>query len=518
MKRFTRVKKINGIEYIYEITPYYDPVTKKTRHHSKYLGKKLGESMTPVKTKNNLPKNSYTMGELLLPLQAIRELGIDELLSFYLDDKNVKTVLGMAINRVVEPDPCYLIDDWYADTMLVKMYGQLPLSSQTLSKLLELIGGSGIAWEFSRKLVERLGVVDTVVFDITSISSYSEHIELLEYGYNRDGDGLPQLNLGLYVDKKADLPFGFDVYPGSIADVSTLRGTVKKIRDLGIERACLVIDRGFFSQYNMEELAGSGLDFIIAAGTKLRQVKELLSSSRRGIDRMEYALKIEDRTIYARPIVLDLDNVSVQAYCYFDPVKKEEERAVFTQRLMNVKATLESKAVQNWRSHRSVFEKIAGRLKNYLVYEFKDGRYKVSFKDNAVSQRINRMGMYILTYKGDFTADECLQAYRERDVVEKGFDQLKNDVKKIPLGVKKDQTLRGLLFIYFIALILRMRITAIMREKKLRGKYTLGQMNKLLKKYKQFELANGELIDSEIPKKTRVLLEQLDHMPKTMRR
>ena len=518
MRSFTRVKKINGIEYIYEITPYYDPATKKTRHHSKYLGKKLGDSMTPVKTKNNLPKNCYTMGELLLPMQAVRELGIDELLSFYLDDKNVKTVLSMAINRVVEPDPCYLIEDWYADTMLVKIYGQLPLSGQTLSKLLELIGDSGLAWEFSKRLVERLGVVDTVVFDITSLGSYSELIEMLEYGYNRDKDGNPQVNLGLYVDRKADLPFGFDVYPGSIVDVSTLKNTIKKIRSLGIDKTCLVIDRGFFSQDNVEELAASGLDFIMPATGKLRQVKELLSGSRRGIDHMEYAHKIEDRTIYARPVTLNLDNVSVQAYCYFDPVKKEEDRTVFTQRLMNVKAALEGLNIQNWKNHRSVFEKTAGSLENYLSYEFKDGKYKVWFKDNAVSRRINRMGVYLLTYKGNFGADECLLTYRERDVVEKGFDQLKNDVKKIPLGVKKDDTLRGLLFIYFVALILRMRINAIMREKKLRGKYTLGQMNKLLKKYKKFELANGELIDSEIPKKTRMLLEQLDHMPKTVGR
>jgi len=283
--------------------------------------------------------------------------------------------------------------------------------------------------------------------------------------------------------------------------VSTLKGTVKKIRSLGIERTCLVVDRGFFSQDNVEELVASGLDFILPATAKLRQVKELLSLSRRGIDRMMYTYKIEDRTIYARPVTLNLDNVSVSAYCFFDPARKEEDRAVFTQRLMNVKAALEGSSIQNWKSHRSVFEKLAGSLENYLSYEFKDGRYKVWFNDNAVSRRVNRMDMYLITYKGSFGADECLLTYRERDVVEKGFDQLKNDVKKIPLSVKKDQTLRGLLFIYFIALVLRMRINAIMREKKLRGKYTQVQMNKLLRKYKKFELANGELIDSEIPKK-----------------
>jgi len=142
---------------------------------------------------------------------------------------------------------------------------------------------------------------------------------MLEYGYNRDKDGLPQVNLGLYVDKKADIPFGFDVYPGSIADVSTLKGTVKKIRDLGIEKTCLVVDRGFFSQDNVEELTASGMDFIMPATAKLQQVKELLSGSRHGIDRMEYAHKIEDRTIYARRVTLNLENVSVPAYCYFRP-------------------------------------------------------------------------------------------------------------------------------------------------------------------------------------------------------
>jgi len=122
------------------------------------------------------------MGELLLPLQAIHELGIDELLSFYLDDNKVKTVLSMAINRVVEPIPCYLIEDWYADTMLAKIYGQLPLSSQTLSKLLEMIGDSGLAWEFSKRLVERLGVVDTVVFDITSLAATQSSLKCWSTG------------------------------------------------------------------------------------------------------------------------------------------------------------------------------------------------------------------------------------------------------------------------------------------------------------------------------------------------
>lgn len=41
MKPFQRIKKINGNEYLYEITPYYDPVKKIIRQKSKYLGKNV---------------------------------------------------------------------------------------------------------------------------------------------------------------------------------------------------------------------------------------------------------------------------------------------------------------------------------------------------------------------------------------------------------------------------------------------------------------------------------------------
>ena len=53
-------KKINGIEYYYEMTPYYDKETKSTKYHSKYLGKsKDGEIK---KVRNIFPRSSYRYG------------------------------------------------------------------------------------------------------------------------------------------------------------------------------------------------------------------------------------------------------------------------------------------------------------------------------------------------------------------------------------------------------------------------------------------------------------------------
>ena len=60
-------------------------------------------------------------------------------------------------------------------------------------------------------------------FDITSISSYSKENEMVEFGYNRDNEDLPQINLGLIVDSGTRLPIHYSVHDGSIHDVSTLK-------------------------------------------------------------------------------------------------------------------------------------------------------------------------------------------------------------------------------------------------------------------------------------------------------
>jgi len=51
MKTVIRTKKINGIDYLYEITYYYDKESKRTRQHSRYLGKAIDGK--PVKSQRD---------------------------------------------------------------------------------------------------------------------------------------------------------------------------------------------------------------------------------------------------------------------------------------------------------------------------------------------------------------------------------------------------------------------------------------------------------------------------------
>ncbi len=86
------------------------------------------------------------------------------------------------------------------------------------------------------------------------------------------------------------------------------------------------------------------------------------------------------------------------------------------------------------------------------------------------------MGKFILFYNGERDWMECLTTYRERDVVEKGFKTMKNDIQSLPLNTKRDSTTKGFLFVCFIGLIIRMRLLNTMREKEIVKDYTVESL------------------------------------------
>ena len=73
-----------------------------------------------------------------------------------------------------------------------------------------------------------------------------------------------------------------------------------------------------------------------------------------------------------------------------------------------------------------------------------------------MDKNLERAGFFILlSSKPELTSSEVLKIYRNRDIIEKNFEQLKNglDFKRMRTHWKK--TMEGKMFIGFVALILR---------------------------------------------------------------
>jgi transposase len=136
-------------------------------------------------------------------------------------------------------------------------------------------------------------------------------------------------------------------------------------------------------------------------------------------------------------------------------------------------------------------------------------QFVVEIRNNAVSQRVNRMGKQIILSHGPLDWKECLTVYRERDYIEKTFRTLKQDLQVIPLNVKKESTMKGFLFVTFISLILRMKLLKQMKDAGLLEDYTLDGLLLELSKIKKIRLVTGDTITTEISKKQRTILDAL---------
>ena len=100
---------------------------------------------------------------------------------------------------------------------------------------------------FFREWMKQKKAEEYVAYDVTSISSYAKNIEELEWGYNRDKERLPQINMGMYYGEETGLPLYYRVYPGSISDKAHLTYMVADNEFINGKKTRFVMDRGFYS-------------------------------------------------------------------------------------------------------------------------------------------------------------------------------------------------------------------------------------------------------------------------------
>ena len=102
---------------------------------------------------------------------------------------------------------------------------------------------------------------------------------------------------------------------------------------------------------------------------------------------------------------------------------------------------------------------------------------KVSYNTEAVNQYINRYaGFQALLTNSIKDPIEALQIYRDKDVVEKSFDDLKNQLDMKRLRMHSSAAVDGRLFVQFIALIYMSALRREMRKTDLIKRYTVREL------------------------------------------
>jgi len=332
---FKRTKHINGHDYVYEISQYRDPVSGKIKQKSKYLGKP-DQQGKPEKVRERLivHKHIVNYGDAYLFQSLVKELGIDTILKQCYPEEEANWILLLTGYKLLYQGT---LDRLSSQMEISDLPTYFPvstcLSSQQASRVLERLGedaGERINAFFLRWIQHHPLPGDNLLFDITSFSSQAKQIEFLEYGYNRDHELLPQINMGLLVNETLRLPLYYKIYPGSIKDISTMDNLVKELQSLTIQQITLILDRGFYSTDNLLGLLERSYDFILPLPLTAKTLYEKILAQSSELDQLSPhdLIQIEEQQYYAQTGVIPFETDDSQIWLEEEDEESENNEGV----------------------------------------------------------------------------------------------------------------------------------------------------------------------------------------------
>ena len=196
-------------------------------------------------------------------------------------------------------------------------------------------------WVYAREKEEYLAC------DITSISSYSTGIDAIEWGYNRDNENLPQINMGVIFGERTKIPVYYTVYPGSIPDKSYLDYMLRDGEEIGLKFSKFVMDKGFFSKYNLERLNKESLRFIVSIPHHQTVPKRIISEN----SGMQYdsTYSLGAGRPYAKCTTITDYGFVANVHIFFDTMKFHDESEILFSNIEKREQSLADVKTKHWK-------------------------------------------------------------------------------------------------------------------------------------------------------------------------
>jgi transposase len=514
--------KRNGVTYVYESVGYWDKEKKQARNRRKCIGKMdpvsgqfipshkidLEDLSSQAKKRGPQPTSESKRrfyGATYL-FDAIGEkLGVTKDLQACFPDI-YQQILSLSYYLVLEDrNPMSRFPKWALTH--VHPYGK-EIPSQRSSEILGLITESAKLKFFISQGKGRLEK-EFLAYDITSISSYSTSLKQVKYGLNKENDSLPQINLALLFGENSRLPVYYRKLPGNITDVKTLQNLLADIDFLNLEKVQLVMDRGFYSEGNINALFRQHYKFLIATRTSLLFVRRKLDEVRNSlVSRPHYSSKYG---LYYDSFMLDWDysetqkrsgevtndNRRIYLHVFYNDQRATDDKIAFNKMLDSLEYEL------NTGNRNPEHEK--QYAKYYEIHETPVRGVTLTPKQEAISAAEKYYGYFALLSNGVKDPLEALEIYRSKDLIEKAFGNLKERLNMRRTSVSSEENLEGKLFVQFVALIYLSYIKKAMSDHNLFKDYTLQELLDELDVIERFEQPSHKPRVGEITQKQKNL-------------
>jgi len=307
-----------------------------------------------------------------------------------------------------------------------------------------------------------------LAYDSTTISTYSNNQIEARYGYNKDDDGLKTIKLLTLYSIETRQPVAFTKQPGNIPDVITIENALKELSVLGMGNAQIVTDNGYYSERNLASLFLADFDFITLAKVNLKWVSAEIESHREELGKVSNVCPF-DRLTHGITLTCMHDFVKVRKYAghkrgiqkgdeetfrrrvylsiFFNPSRKVADDLYFDSDLIELKTSIEGGT-----DIVGLAESLQKKVEKYLHVIRRGSHTRVTINEAACSEAKKYHGYFALVSNCEKEPFECLRKYRKRETIESYFESMKQHADGARVRVWDTDTLRGRMFVQFVAL------------------------------------------------------------------
>lgn len=308
---------------------------------------------------------------------------------------------------------------WYEGSYARMLYPEANITSQRISEMLGSIGDEWSYREFFKeyaKLLKKRHEGADILIDSTGLPN-SIHFPLTAVS-NHNGMISNEVRLIYAVQQGTNLPLYFRYCPGNVIDVSTLCTTINEIKAYNIDVKFAILDAGYLSDDNINELYDGGISFVSRVKENSRIYKDAVKNILPSIDKKENRVTYNGRYAFIeRSECIVGDGHKAYLHLGLDLSMKNHESVKLMER-----------AARNKMGTDEVFE------------------------------AMERQGVFCLISSRPIARDKILPTYYTRAQIEQVFDLCKNNTNMLPLRVRSEETFRGHLLIAFVASVIAKKL------------------------------------------------------------
>lgn len=302
---------------------------------------------------------------------------------------------------------------WFEGSFTSAMYPKANLISQRISDFLSSLGkpdtlsaffDAHIEWIKTQcgdpaVLIDSTGLPNNIHFPLTAVSNHGGKISR-------------EVRLTTLVQRDSGYPLLFRTVPGNIIDLSTVTRTLNELFMRDMSADFVIMDAGYFTNENVEELYGANIEFLTRLSSKYTLYKQIVKEHLPSLKQKQNLVEYKGRYVYIKRIDCRIGYKEHPAYAYlgYDIDRASDE------------------------SHKAL--KRANKEKTSA---------------SGLHDTLQEAGLFMIVSTLPFSEDDILPAYYTRQLIEQYFDISKGSSKMTPLRVHSEEAMNGHLMLSMIA-------------------------------------------------------------------